>query len=55
MKQIRGLDLISGVKLAFGNCLTGVFNKSKEILKEVKEAITRLGKKKNIQRKLTAK
>ncbi|XP_053087803.1 protein Mpv17 isoform X2 [Pangasianodon hypophthalmus] len=45
MKQIKGLELISGIELAFGSCSTGATNmKSKEISMQVKEAIIRLKK-----------
>ena len=43
MKQIKDLELISGVELAFGSCLTGAINmKSKDTLIQVKEAIIRM-------------
>ena len=39
MNQIKGLELISGIELAFGSYLTGAINmKSKEISMQVKEA-----------------
>ena len=42
-KDIKGLELFSGVELAFSSCLTGVNNmKSKEISVQLKEAVVRL-------------
>ena len=46
MKQIKGLELISGIELVFLSCLTGTTDiKSKEISEQVKETIIRLKKK----------
>ena len=45
MKQIKGLELISGSELLFGSCETGAVNmSSKEITVQVKKAISRLSK-----------
>ena len=49
LKQIKGLELISAVELAFGSSLTGAISmKSKEISMRVKETIIRLMKKEYI-------
>ena len=43
MKQIKGLELISGVELPFGICLNGAIKiNSEEMSVKVEEAITRL-------------